>query len=99
MSELFESAQVQKVWVDDNRLRKRRLKPHTTGHLDEVYLKIDSFVSDSWLPEPSQRRDVRQTGNSAAAIRSFTSTPAVGCVEKRPTTRADRWTTRMRQVS
>ena len=22
-------------------LRKRRLKPHTTWHLDEVYLKID----------------------------------------------------------
>ncbi len=27
-------------------LRKRRLKPHTTWHLDEVYLKIDGrFVS------------------------------------------------------
>src|SRR6266436_9589469 len=28
-------------------LRKRRLKPHTTWHLDEVYLKIDAewFIS------------------------------------------------------
>ena len=24
-------------------LRKRRLKPHTTWHLDEVYLKIDGW--------------------------------------------------------
>jgi putative transposase len=25
-------------------LRKRRLKPHTTWHLDEVYLKIDGRI-------------------------------------------------------
>jgi transposase-like protein len=29
-------------------LRKRRLKPHTTWHLDEVYLKIDGRTVYLW---------------------------------------------------
>ena len=29
-------------------LRKRRLKPHTTWHLDEVYLKIDGRMAYLW---------------------------------------------------
>ena len=29
-------------------LRKRRLKPHTTWHLDEVYLKIDGRMVYLW---------------------------------------------------
>ena len=29
-------------------LRKRRPKPHTTWHLDEVYLKIDGRMVDLW---------------------------------------------------
>jgi putative transposase len=29
-------------------LRKRRLKPHTTWHLDEVYLKIDGLMVYLW---------------------------------------------------
>ncbi len=29
-------------------LRKRRLKPHTTWHLDEVYLKIDGRMVSLW---------------------------------------------------
>ncbi len=29
-------------------LRKRRLKPHTTWHLDEVYLKIDGRMVHLW---------------------------------------------------
>ena len=31
-------------------LRKRRLKPHTTWHLDEVYLKIDGRMVYLWPP-------------------------------------------------
>ena len=29
-------------------LRKRRLKPHGTWHLDEVYLKIDGRIGLLW---------------------------------------------------
>ena len=29
-------------------LRKRRLRPHTTWHLDEVYLKIDGRMVYLW---------------------------------------------------
>ena len=29
-------------------LRRRRLKPHTTWHLDEVYLKIDGRMVSLW---------------------------------------------------
>ncbi|HXZ15305.1 MAG TPA: DDE-type integrase/transposase/recombinase, partial [Roseiarcus sp.] len=29
-------------------VRKRRLKPHTTWHLDEVYLKIDGRIVYLW---------------------------------------------------
>jgi putative transposase len=29
-------------------LRKRRLKPHATWHLDEVYLKIDGRMVYLW---------------------------------------------------
>jgi transposase-like protein len=32
-------------------LRKRRAKPHTTWHLDEVYLKIDGRMVYLWRPE------------------------------------------------
>ena len=34
-----------KIAVDP---RKRRPKPHTTWHLDEVYLKIDSLLLYLW---------------------------------------------------
>src|SRR5208283_5286853 len=34
-------------------LRKRRLKPHTTWHLDEVYLKIDGRMVYLWRASAS----------------------------------------------
>ena len=39
-------------------LRKRRLKPHTTWHLDEVYLKIDGrMVPSSRQPRCFERKE------------------------------------------
>jgi putative transposase len=35
-------------WVNAADLRKRRLKPHGTWHLDEVYLKIDDRMVYLW---------------------------------------------------
>jgi hypothetical protein len=33
---------------DRGRLTNRRLKPHTTWHLDEIYLKIDGHMVYLW---------------------------------------------------
>ena len=49
-------------------LRKRRLKPHTTWHLDEVYLKIDG----STFGGPSTQR---ARSSMCWSSRSATSTP------------------------
>ena len=35
-------------------LRKRRPKPHTTWHLDEVYLKIDERLAYLWRAADSE---------------------------------------------
>jgi transposase-like protein len=37
-------------------LRKRRQKPHTTWHLDEVYLKIDGQMVYLWRPSMLRAR-------------------------------------------
>ena len=39
-------------------LRKRRLKPHTTWHPDEVYLKIDGRMVYLWRPVDAEVLDV-----------------------------------------
>ena len=51
-------------------LRKRRLKPHTTWHLDEVYLKIDGRMVYLWRPSTPKARSSMCWSNP-----SETSTP------------------------
>src|SRR5208337_4739836 len=41
-------------------LRKRRLKPHTTWHLDEVYLKIDGRMVVGFVGEHETSPFARQ---------------------------------------
>ena len=43
-------------------LRKRRQKPHTTWHLDEVYLKIDGRMVYLWRCRRRRRRGPRCAG-------------------------------------
>ena len=43
-------------------LRRRRLKPHTTWHLDEVYLKIDGRMVYLWRAVDDRRRSARCAG-------------------------------------
>ena len=43
-------------------LRKRRLKPHTTWHLDEVYLKIDGRMVYLWRGRRRRGRGPRCAG-------------------------------------
>jgi putative transposase len=52
-------------------LRKRRPKPHTTGHLDEVYLKIDGRLVNLWRAVDSEGEvlDVQTKRNKAAALK------------------------------
>jgi hypothetical protein len=63
-------------------LRKRRLKPHTTWHLDEVYLKIDGRMVYLWRAvENAEVRDgVRHAEpitppNAPWGMLSFSSAP------------------------
>ena len=51
-------------------LRKRRLKPHTTWHLDEVYLKIDGGWFISGAPSTLKVRS-----SMCWSSRSATSSP------------------------
>ena len=69
-------------------LRKRRLKPHSTWHLDEVYLKIDGRMVYLWRAvdvrrtfapsRPSNRLDFfcEQSGSVVSALRHERSHPA-----------------------
>ena len=52
-------------------LRKRRLKPHTTWHLDEVYLKIDGRTVYLWRAVDAEGEvlDVQSKRNKHAALR------------------------------
>ena len=54
-------------------LRKRRLKPHTTWHLDEVYLKIDGRMVYLWRAVDAQGEVldvlVQSKRNKHAALR------------------------------
>ena len=54
-------------------LRKRRLKPHTTWHLDEVYLKIDGRLVYLWRAVDSEGEVldvlVQTKRNRAAALK------------------------------
>jgi putative transposase len=52
------------------RLRKRRAKPHTAWHLDEVYLKIDGRMVYLWRAVDVEGRFSRCWSNPSA-----TSTP------------------------
>jgi putative transposase len=44
-------------------LRKRRLKPHTTWHLDEVYLKIDGRMVYLWRAVDAEARSSTYRSN------------------------------------
>ena len=54
-------------------LRKRRLKPHTTWHLDEVYLKIDGRMVYLWRAVDAEGEVldvlVQSTRNKHAALK------------------------------
>ena len=52
-------------------LRKRRLKPHGTWHLDEVYLKIDDRMVYLWWAVDAEVLDVllQSKRNKHAALK------------------------------
>src|SRR6202035_337579 len=55
-------------------LRKRRAKPHTIWHLDEVYLKIDGRMVYLWRAVDAEG-EVRRRATGSSHERSFRRSP------------------------
>ena len=73
-------------------LRKRRPKPHTTWHLDEVYLKIDGRMVYLWraVDAEGERRGPRRVGPSEKEQTGGVETHAQAFEEIRPCPRQAR---------